>query len=112
MKPIKLTEKQKEKLLEMCNKLFPGRTWQFWESDDENYPKDQMIGNSNTYNIGGKHYPALEIHWFEFCVIYLLPKIQQKHYYQQGTLFSNVIWDKINIIDDLYSQFKLIKLTK
>ena len=72
---IKLTKRHKDKLLEMCNKLFPDTKWHFWESEEGDYP--QMIGYSQ-HPIIGEHklmHPALEIHWFELCMTHLAEKI-------------------------------------
>ncbi len=111
MKPIKLTEKQKEKLIKMCNKLFPKPGhWFFWESEEDSYPKDQMIGYCNTYVLRGKHYPALEIHWFEFCIRFLVPKLV-KYVNKKFRLSENESEGLIYLIskkdiDSLYYYFK------
>lgn len=138
MKPLELTDKQRDKLLEMCNVLFPNRKWIFWysENDDSSYPQGVMIGHVNAYVLGSKkdHYPSLEMHWFEFVATKLFmavfpdepsqmwgkPAIRsnsRKHYeifalWLAG--FPKNYFEKINLetyhpVDYLYKHFKKIK---
>jgi hypothetical protein len=72
MKSIPLTNKQKEKLLEMCKALFPeldicltGQSGRNWDSVNECFINIWNIKEGET-----------NIHWFEFCMIYLVSKIQ------------------------------------
>jgi len=106
MKNIKLTNKQKEKLLEMSNELFPHRKWQFWESENDSYPNNQMIGYNYTSVLGKKkYYPALEIHWFEFTCTHLLTKLVQHLGYENSTDYigmNNGIPLDNTIVDYIY----------
>ena len=112
MKALKLTEKQKDKLIKMCNKLFPDVNWHFWESDDESYISNQMIGYNQTYILGKntKDYSKrLEIYWFEFCLKYLIPKLVEKQ--KKESIYCDIselqsLCTKDNFIDILYFQFK------
>lgn len=69
MQSIKLTKKHKEKLLEMCNFLFPEY-------------KKIVLTSHNTLRFGYKKditktwIGNMSIHWFEFCMVYLVSKIQ------------------------------------
>jgi len=89
----------------MSNELFPYRKWQFWESEEDNYPNDQMIGHSNTYALNGKHYPFFEIHWFEFTCTHLLTKLVNHLGYENSTDYvsmDNGIPLDNTIIDYIY----------
>ena len=109
IKPIELTEKHKEMLLEMCNELFPecGFEWFANELRFLDHPKDKYL----TF-----------IHWFEFCMNDLAGNIYKKHF-KIGTeddwFGSHYNWvcfalntkkpNKIHIVDYLYEQFIKIK---
>jgi hypothetical protein len=73
MRPIQLTEKHREKLLEMCIALFP----EYSPFDLE--LKSQYDGSE--YNIFFKYMEKhmFYIHWFEFCITHLLERVA-KHY--------------------------------
>lgn len=81
MKPLTLTDRQKEKLLEMCNTLFPEVKWHFWTSEDDNEPdefNETFVGYNCQYTIGKKKQPykgGLMIHWFEFVMTHLAERI-------------------------------------
>lgn len=124
MKSITLTEEHKSKLLEMCNLLFPETKWHFWESNDESYP-DGMIGY-NQHIILGKHkeiQPALEMHWFEFCMTHLLYQFLKHSDVENLKYFDNVFmfWATHNTnshiidstskhpVDYFYEEFKKLK---
>lgn len=84
MKAIELTAEHIKKIWEMCQVLFP-------EIDIESID-DGIILGQNTY-----------IHWFEFCMIHLAPKVCE----------SEGIVIKFNTIENptdfLYEQFKKLK---
>jgi hypothetical protein len=66
MKPIDLTEEQKNKLLEMCQVLFPEYKKIFFFNKDQegNYDEEDFISFDSEY-----------IHWFEFCTRFLMSKL-------------------------------------
>jgi hypothetical protein len=66
MKSIELTEKQKENLLEMCNKLFPEEGKWF-----------KILCKNIYYSKNGK-FPGKSIHWFEFCMTHLIVKLSEE----------------------------------
>ena len=105
MKPIELTEKQKERLIILANYYFKHRTWFFWQSvnEEDGYPKDQMFGHNTTAVVGkSRKYPAVEIHWLEFCIYHLIPKIVKKHSIKYHIDISKLINNEQNIIDNIY----------
>lgn len=118
MKSIELTEEHKSKLLEMCKVLFPKYTFIEWN----------LLGKS-AYDKGYlKYYTdkmkyAKFIHWFEFCMTHLAPKIcDGKTYYifcdrcnshkKDLTEFSKEFISKYlqHPVDYLYEEFKKLKL--
>jgi hypothetical protein len=62
MKSTELTKEHKTKLLEMCKVLFPEYL------NIQFRPIDYL-------QFSGKH--NFHIHWFEFCIIYIFPKLNQ-----------------------------------
>lgn len=95
MEPIKLSIEQKEKLLEMCNKLFPKEGIWIKILDEDIY-----------YSKNGK-FPGFKIHWFEFCYEHLLSRLNLSVY--RYTRFKQEMGN-IHIIDYLYEEFKKLKL--
>ena len=72
MKNIEINEKQKENLLKMCKVLFP--EYVIYPADNDGFIEgEQWVGDQNM----GEDRPVNEfnIHWFEFCLIHLAPKI-------------------------------------
>ena len=123
MKHIKLTEEQKSRLLEMCNSLFPQVKWHFWESEKDDEIANDYIGYNQQVVLGEKINPwkdGLSIHWFEFCVIHLFPKLNQWYnshqlldvLYQTIGNSKNIEPNQINKfshpIDQLYEKFKTL----
>lgn len=115
MKAIELTEEQKSKLLEMCNKLFP-------EYNEIVLTKQKFLNfgfkdhGSHTSRIGN-----MSIHWFEFCFIHIFPKLNQFYNAHQTSYFlyisigyskglkSNEMNKFIHPVDYLYEEFKKLK---
>jgi len=111
MKPLKLTELQKKKILEMCVKLYP--------EYEASIPKSALFteGTIKLGKIKGSYLNAYKIclffHWFEFCAKHLAPKIQSKLpliYKVQNDidLSENVLYDKDPIFR-IYQEFKKLK---
>jgi len=107
MEPIRLTEKQKEKLIEMCNKLFPAERFLLWE-----VPKWNLDLFSQKQQ--------LKIHWYEFCMTYLCSKIGNskrsdlERYFDESDIRHEMVtrqeWYKgYHPVDFLYKEFKKIK---
>jgi len=102
MKNIELTEKHKSKLLEICKVLFPEYTNIY--TGQNNYD-DKFDG----YICFEKTIPLIsniinEIHWFEFCVTKLAPKICKS----DGIAFS-FSDGEYNPINFLYEEFEKLK---
>lgn len=90
IKPIELTEKHKEMLLEMCRELYPEPEFSFWW-EYEMYGRglkqsfNDVLCVSETLNppinVGTKEKPWMKttnyfnIHWFEFVVTKLFMKV-------------------------------------
>lgn len=102
MQAIKISEEQKGKLLEICDKLFPELN--LFEIDRDGYlmfvPIDQIDDAA--------------IHWFEFCMTHVIRKIEellpfigrQPAYWDQ--LMQHVFYGG-HPIDYLYSEFLKMK---
>lgn len=112
MKPIKLTEKQKDNLIEMCNKLFPEYTGiDIRDYNDECFPISKQDAPCIFFWTNRKY----EVfHWFEFCYTELAYKIldseNNSKYVDDCTevdLFTGFC--TIHPIDFLYKEFKKIK---
>lgn len=116
MKAIELTKEHKSKLLEMCKVLFPKYEWVFHHHDkgnpDTNKPHNFLPGfifGFEKYEDGttseNYHDVDIFIHWFEFCMIYLLDKLS----YTPDILLNQELKNK-HLIDCLYEQFKKLKV--
>lgn len=105
MNAIQLTREQREKLLEMCKKLFPEYS-KFWFSVTigHNFILEASIPNSKIL------VPALQMHWFEFCMTYLVNKMGKS----TAALYRILEEEETGThpIDYLYSEFKKLKLCK
>jgi hypothetical protein len=112
MKAIQLTQKQKDHLVEMANFYFPPFNYHFWEDEEDH--NDQMFGCNATFVIGKKmgdkgkkQCEALIIHWYEFCVRYLLPRV----FYSNQKIVEKLSYYKTchdkNPIGVLYKQYKI-----
>lgn len=73
MKSIKLTEEQQNKLLNMCEALFPKYRWFITKKSNL---QGFTIGNDVEVYKGEK--PCIFIHWYEFISRYLVEAIQHK----------------------------------
>jgi hypothetical protein len=90
MKPIQLTQKHKDKLLEMCQVLFPEYDFSMFHNG---HNSDLDINHLNN-----THY--LSIHWFEFCMTHLAEKLSQ---------YPNQI-EVDHPVDYLFEEFKKLNL--
>lgn len=108
MKPIQITQEQKDKLLEMCKTLFP--EYNFWFTS-ENGNSDTRVTNFISLDFN------THIHWFEFCCnTELIEKVlndgsmsdhltnDASYYLEQCIGFKNE-----HPIDYLYEHFKELK---
>lgn len=117
IKSIKLTQIQKQKLLEMCKFLFP-------EYNDFEITSSFPYYNSNKLEgVSWKETPtedavclikddkddyrSVTVHWFEFCIKHLIPKlaIDMQYAIDLRILFCELP----NPIDYLYEHFKKLK---
>ena len=94
MKALKLTKEHKEKLLEMCNDLFPKYIITFNINALE-YGTFIVTNNGETI-----------IHWFEFCMTHLQEKILK---WGAEELGSEAIDGNIHLVDYLYEEFKKLE---
>ena len=108
MKTIILNQKEKDKLIQMANFYFKPFSFHFWETDEDNYYTDGMFGYNRTMGSD-----SLEIHWVEFIMFHLMPKITI-HSFNYSLPFNIIHYVgyqpriKPNIISILYKQFKII----
>ena len=133
MESIKLTKKQKNKLLEMCKAFFP-------ELQKKAYNKSLLFYKDKDYACGfyitgnnniGCSYPICEdddsfhhhlfehISWFEFCMTHLFKKIfgdKDLNKYSKGPIDTtdyecNIIdMFENHPVDYLYDEFKKLQL--
>lgn len=107
IKPLELSQRQKDQLIEMANHYYPETNWHFWETEDEYDTIDDMtIGYNTTHKIGkGKagDYPSLTIHWFEFCIRFLINDITIT--WMDAPLSIDQVLGK-NLIKLLYKRFQ------
>lgn len=107
MKSLELTEEHKSKLLEMCKVLFPeykgGITLHESAFNTNQLFIIAFIDKDNDYIPNCDLY----IHWFEFCVKYIIPKlsIDSEDRIIKTTLFVELP----NPIDYIYEYFKNIE---
>lgn len=108
MKPLELTEEQKEKLLEMCKALFP------------EYISYQILDlRTGTVSLWKSKAIVESIHWYEFVMNHLTKAIYTKALALQHTqddfwelytvesfLVRVVYYNSFSPIDYLYEQFK------
>lgn len=99
MKNIEISEKQKEMLLEMCKELFPKYKTIVFTEDHKQFEDGE--DNNILLFFSGKTEIAPSIHWFEFCIIHLLPKFN----FEPDILLNSELKNK-HIIDYLYKEFK------
>lgn len=118
MKSLSLSRDQKDRLLEMCVKLFP--KYKIIEL------KDADCGFGGAPHIDGTPYCGdgfdcyvgfsemdvprddyTVIHWFEFCIKYLIPKLSDSI---QSTVDMRILFcEPPNQVDYLYEHFKKLK---
>ena len=78
MRALNLTEEQKTKLLEMCKVLFSEFYLEKVYEGDDIFNQAYLTKSGNFYfdiEIEKYMYMQVEIHWFEFCMLHLAPKI-------------------------------------
>jgi len=129
MKAIELTKGHKDKLLEMCRKLFPKYKWQF-ASDYGSINDDTQVDSLIQWKTTGKYSQSMinTFHWFEFCMTHLVEKIFNlfneddedfyDRYINNGASFYGVgvneiifvmLSSKEHPVDYLYEEFKKLK---
>lgn len=117
MQKLELTKEQKEKLLEMCEKLFP-------EYEVRIYPIDSYKPENLFIEFGKKESDTydFEISWFEFVMGELTNKLYKLFFTAMGE--QNILWDllvkegfysqvlhhkTLHPVDYLYENFKKLK---
>ena len=106
MKAIRLTEEQETHLLEMANSLFPNRDWKLWAANED---LDSNIMLRNPYYVSiNNHatYPATkEIHWLEFMIYHLIPKLAKTYGFNIHIDIPNEDRSLIDVVyDDFYTE--------
>jgi hypothetical protein len=82
----------------MCKELFPEYpNLQFGVKEKHNWSKDYLV-----FGLIGDE-PI--IHWFEFCMRYLLPKVFNKKRIKLDCTFG----EESDLIEIIYKQFKKMK---
>jgi hypothetical protein len=115
MKPLTLTQEQRDKLLEMVRSLFPKYkvAW-YWDDDEFETIENAWKANYSfspevtSFLIFDWHMPtAFTIHWFEFCALHLSPEIGTS----TELLFRHLEEEYLgeHVVDHLYDQFKKFK---
>ena len=113
MKSIKLTKEHKSKLLEMCKVLFPEYKSIVFSKDHEQFEEGE--DNNILLFFSGKAEIAPSIHWFEFCMTYLVNKVfhdSMKHDYikeEHDSLITGLLRNDLHPIDYIYDKFKKLK---
>lgn len=120
MNSIQLTEEHKSKVLEMCKALFPEYKVKFILDSLLNYD-DRIFNYLSIEEITEGEVDFTVIHWFEFCITWLLHIIiyrkdkwpSQCKFEHQNILMEimKVFYngDGIHPIDYLYNEFKKLK---
>ena len=128
MKPFLLTESHQKKLLEMCNRLFPKYIYISFDEQDLDigspygYEINQFRKSNNIFisKTEVPHDDGIFIHWYEFCMTYLVREIANSGKlfvhskfpgYDSTDMLSEMIFSQEWIrgyhpIDFLYKYFK------
>lgn len=105
MKPIKLTEQQEEKLLEMIYKLFPEEKLVRF-TGTKNSAGLLMFDRSIYLHENVKRTKLMNFHWFEFCYKHLAKKVLKNNYYKLTAFTNLTIIGNVHPIDYLYQHYK------
>jgi hypothetical protein len=113
---IKLTEEQKDKILEMCKVLFPEYDFVFYHTISK---ANMLTGFLKTNDSDLYDNCDIFIHWFEFCMTHLAEKIAKHDRYDDLNLHVDTIlacwvnhtenFPRKHPVDYLYEKFKRIK---
>lgn len=123
MNSIEITAEQKEKLLEMCNFLFPEYNFMFHHADEGQPDTSKPWNFLPGFIMAWEKYPDGEyseyyrdvdifVHWFEFCMTHLQDTLKGKGAFNLEPDCDIILmssWYKSHPIDCLYEQFKLLK---
>lgn len=104
MQAIKLNDKQKENLLEMCKVLFPDMFFAF-----SSIPTVGVGENDLYYYETERSRKRKYVHWFEFVMTYLRMKLKLHHDDMFCTMNPGVNTFK-HPVDYLYEQYLKFKL--
>jgi len=80
MEYLKISEKQRETLIELCKIFFPDHEEIYWNSGKGNRGSDEHIGFSREGGTVPQYLDFDYIHWFQICMIELPKKILAKKY--------------------------------
>lgn len=76
MQSIQLTQEHKDKLLEMCKVLFP--EYNYFYITYQNGNSDASDNAQRWVNCTDRKGKEITIHWFEFCMIHLIERLNDK----------------------------------
>jgi len=95
MEAIELTTRQQKRLIRMSNKLFPNREWRFVKGESG------MFGH-NISRTEKRTYHHTEIHWVEFMLFHLMPRLTKKSKKGIHIDFKKILNEEINLIDYVF----------
>lgn len=101
MNSLSLTEEQRKKLLEMCVKLFPEYSNIYISSGLG------ILEGTITFISNNKLNTAINIYWFEFCILKLSAKLFIKGNMNIALFLENTL-NGVHPVDYLYKEFKNI----
>ena len=116
MQTIELTTEHKEKILEMAKVLFVGQTINnkiiervlFSDQRGNCHYHSSEENKIFIYIATNYGFPIDIIHWFEFCLIYVLPKLNCKPIWSDN-IYEDAVLHSEHIVDYLYIDFKKLK---
>ena len=111
MQPIYLTEIQSAKLKEMISVLYPNEFEQINIRDQYCDLCMNGVVDLRPKGFQDSHLDHIRIHWYEFCMTYLLDKLWKESSIndtQNMTQYLDLI-EKPNLVDFLYEFFKKIQ---
>lgn len=118
MNKLELTKEHISHIYEMCEKLFPEKDFII---EEELFQKDKSV---IFYGDKGKNFYDGHLHWFEFVMLQLFPKVNQWYNtHQLSAFYYQTIGNTIGVepnekntfkhpVDYLYNQFKQLKIEK
>jgi len=112
MNRIRLTKEHKEKIIEMCKKLFPETPYVAFY---QNYDSEEFsISNYYHGEKWDENKPQLieNFHWFEFCITHLMLKFYWNDYEKCKDFLMRCLFqcEQPHPVDYLYNEFLKLNL--